>query len=120
MTRIACLTDIEVYKESLLLIREVFELCKNPLLRKEYSLCDQIKRAAISIAANIAEGYGRKTKADFAHFLSISFGSVNEVIALLDVINITHPNINTNLLRDKFVILSKRIFAFRRVVTSGS
>jgi len=46
---------------------------------KDYSFCDQIKRAAVSISNNIAEGAERTTPADFARFLDISKGSTGEV-----------------------------------------
>ena len=49
------------------------------LKRKKPSLAKQIERAADSVAANIAEGRGRETDADFAHFVSIAIGSVTEV-----------------------------------------
>lgn len=42
-------------------------------------LCDQLQRAVISISSNIAEGAGRPTDADFAHFLDMALGSTNEV-----------------------------------------
>jgi four helix bundle protein len=44
-----------------------------------YSLTAQIRRAAVSIPSNIAEGHGRNTTRDFVHFLSISQGSTKEV-----------------------------------------
>jgi len=106
--------DIEVYKEALLLTREVFNLCKLVDLRKEYSLCDQVKRASISVCANISEGYGRRTRADFAQFLSISLGSCNEVLALLDIVKVNFPRVETSQLKERYKILSKRIFSFRR------
>lgn len=46
---------------------------------KDFSFCDQIKRAAISISNNVAEGCGRTTKPDFARFLDIAKGSSAEV-----------------------------------------
>ena len=49
------------------------------LKRKKPSLARQIERAADSVAANIAEGRGRETDADFAHFVTIAIGSVTEV-----------------------------------------
>jgi four helix bundle protein len=44
-----------------------------------YGLVSQLRRAAVSIEANMAEGAGKKTSVDFAHFLQIAFGSANEV-----------------------------------------
>lgn len=42
-------------------------------------LCDQLQRAVVSISSNVAEGAGRPTDADFAHFLDHALGSANEV-----------------------------------------
>ncbi|HLE48905.1 MAG TPA: four helix bundle protein [Patescibacteria group bacterium] len=111
--RITKLDDLVIYQESILLTKEVFTLCKCPKLKTEYSLQDQIKRACVSVSANIAEGYGRRTKADFSQFLSISLGSCNEAIALLDVIKLNFPTLETTELKGKYQILSKRIYSFR-------
>jgi len=54
------------------------------------------------------------TRADFGQFLSISLGSCNEVIALVDIIKINFPKIETDMLKQRYQILSKRIFSFRR------
>lgn len=48
-------------------------------------MCDQIRRAVVSIPSNIAEGMGRVTNKDQAHFLNIAFGSVMETYAQLDI-----------------------------------
>jgi four helix bundle protein len=57
----------------------------------QYSFSDQLRRAALSIASNIAEGSGRKSKRDSANFYSISKGSAYEsvnIIILLDKLNL--------------------------------
>jgi four helix bundle protein len=46
---------------------------------ERYGLVSQLRRAMVSVEANIAEGAGKKTDVDFAHFLQIAFGSANEV-----------------------------------------
>lgn len=58
---------------------EVYSLTSNFPKEELYGLVTQIRRAAISIAANIAEGSSRKSKKDFTRFLEISFGSAKEV-----------------------------------------
>jgi four helix bundle protein len=113
MARTYTLGDLVIYRESLVLVKDVFDICKHPQLSKEYSLCDQVKRASVSVCANIAEGYGRKSKADFKRFLAISLGSANEVIALFDIIKIIFPKLNIEKVRSKYEILSKQIYMFR-------
>ena len=49
---------------------------------EQYGLTSQIRRACVSIAANIAEGNGRRTDRDYAHFLSMAIGSAREVDTL--------------------------------------
>jgi len=118
MSAITKLEELNTYSESIKLASEVFALCKNKDLIKEYSLCDQIKRASTSVSANIAEGFGRNTKKDFSQFLSISLGSANEMIAFLDVINLSFKIIKTKELRERYVILCKQIYSFRKHILS--
>ncbi|MBQ6164991.1 MAG: four helix bundle protein [Clostridia bacterium] len=71
--------DLEVWKKSMELVKEVYSILR--LLPKEenYALADQMRRSVISIASNIAEGYGRNSKNDFIRFLNISQGSKCEL-----------------------------------------
>lgn len=107
---------LEVYQEALLLSKETFVLCKNKLLIREYSFCDQMKRASISVVANIAEGYCRQTKAERMRYIEISLGSANEMIALIDVLKLNYPDIVIGDIRDKYLILGKRLYSFKRKV----
>ena len=52
---------------------------------KNYSFKDQIRRASLSIILNIAEGSAKKSDIEFARFLEISIGALNEVVACLDI-----------------------------------
>ena len=54
-------------------------------VEERFALCDQIRRAVVSVPSNIAEGYGRDTHKDFAHFLSQAKGSLYELDTQLDL-----------------------------------
>ena len=71
--------DLKVWKKSMDFVTSVYELVK--LLPKEetYVLSDQIRRAAVSIPSNIAEGAGRNTTKEYIQFLYVALGSASEV-----------------------------------------
>ena len=75
----------EVWKASMDLVTELCRLTANFPDSERYGLISQIRRAAISIPTNIAEGYGRKLAASYAYFLRIAKGSTNEIETLLIV-----------------------------------
>lgn len=76
---------LEAWKKAILLVKEVYLICKLYPREELYALTSQTKRAVISIPANIAEGHGRKTKRDTLQFLYISRGSLYEVETLLNI-----------------------------------
>ena len=71
--------DIEAWKEARDIVNCVYRVCRVIELEKDYSLSDQIKRAAISIMANIAEGFSRRGNKEFIQFLFISKASAAEL-----------------------------------------
>lgn len=73
-----------VYQKAVTFSNEVCTLTRG-FPRGYFFLADQFNRAALSIAANIAEGNGRFTKADRRHFFGISRGSVQECVPLLEL-----------------------------------
>lgn len=119
MSKITKLTDIEIYQEAIKLARLTYALTRKTSLTRDFSLVDQLRRASLSVAANIAEGYGRKTKRDFAQFMSIALGSANEIMAYFDFIELEYK-LETQSLKDKYDILAKRIFAFRSYLFNNS
>ena len=70
--------DLKVWEKSHLFTLKVYEYTLGFPKEEIYGLTNQLRRAAFSIPANIAEGCGKKSKSDFANFLNISLGSANE------------------------------------------
>ena len=71
--------DLDCWQEARNLVDSVYRVCRVIELKKDYSLSDQVKRAAISIMANIAEGFSRKGNKEFIQFLFISKSSAAEL-----------------------------------------
>ena len=75
--------EIEAWKKSRNLVNQIYGICKNPNLKHEFALQDQIKRASISIMLNIAEGFDSGSDKSFINFLNYSFRSASEVQSVL-------------------------------------
>lgn len=119
MSKITGLKSIEIYQEALRLSQLTFSIVHNEKLKREYFLIDQMKRASLSVAANIAEGYGRNTKRDFSQFLSVSLGSVNEMRTYLDFIEL-HFHLDIGFLKERYEVLCRRIHSFRAYLLKSS
>jgi four helix bundle protein len=76
---------LEAWKTSMQLINTVYQVTKDFPKEEDFGLTAQIKRAAISIASNIAEGMGRQYKKDTIQFLHVARGSVYELETLLNI-----------------------------------
>ena len=70
--------DIKAWQKARELTKEIYSATSDNIFSRDYGLRDQIRRASVSIMANIAEGYGRRTNKDFANFLVISHASAAE------------------------------------------
>jgi four helix bundle protein len=71
--------DLKVWQEGMDLAEACYQLTKTFPKDEIYGMTSQIRRAAISIPANIAEGYGREYRAEYIHFLKIAQGSLKEL-----------------------------------------
>lgn len=84
--------DLLVWQEAMKLTAETYKITEKLPKSETYALSDQMRRSAVSIPSNIAEGFGRKSTAEFIHFLSISHGSLCELetqFELCSLINYT-------------------------------
>jgi four helix bundle protein len=77
--------DLEVWQKSMELVEECYRLTKHVPQDELFGLTSQLRRAVVSIPANIAEGHGRLHWADYRRHLSIARGSLMEVETLLHV-----------------------------------
>jgi four helix bundle protein len=71
--------ELKVWQKSYELCLETYRITARFPKEERYGLTSQIRRAAVSIPSNIAEGYGRKTTLDYVRMLYISYGSVCEL-----------------------------------------
>lgn len=71
---------LNVWHESRTLLKNIYVIVDNFPAKEQFALTSQIKRAAISIPLNIAEGSGKSSKKDFIRFLRISVGSIYELV----------------------------------------
>lgn len=72
-------SELEVWKEARILVNDVYSTTKGFPKEEIYGLTSQIRRSAISIPSNIAEGCGRQTAKETIHFLHIARGSIYEL-----------------------------------------
>jgi four helix bundle protein len=77
--------EIECWKRARELTRRIYQVTNRPTFARDFGLKDQIRRAAVSVMSNIAEGYDRSGTAEFVHFLAIAKGSAAEVSSQLYV-----------------------------------
>ena len=76
---------LNAYIEAKKLVKMTYTYLKDFPKEEQYALCDQLRRAVISVPSNIAEGMGRYSDKEQTHFLEIAFGSLMEVSAQLDI-----------------------------------
>ena len=85
MKNISTFEDLKVYQDARTLVSAVLIFSRIKLPKNEYDLINQIKSAALSITANIAEGFERDGNKEFRQFLAVAKGSVGELRSHLHV-----------------------------------
>ena len=76
---------LDVYNYSKELVKYIYLLLKKFPKEEEYALCNQLRRAVISVPANIAEGFGRASSKEKIHFIDIAYGSLMEVECQIEI-----------------------------------
>jgi len=70
---------LEAWKNAMDLVDEIYRISRDFPTEEKFGLTSQMRRAAISVPSNLAEGAARKSKAEFANFVNISKGSLSEL-----------------------------------------
>jgi four helix bundle protein len=71
--------NLQIWQQAMDLVEDIYKLTASFPIEEKFSLVSQMTRAAVSIPSNIAEGAGRNSNKDFAHFISIAIGSLYEL-----------------------------------------
>ena len=79
MAKFGGFEEIQAWQKAYEVTIAIYRLTDGGQFGRDFGLRDQIRRAAVSIMANIAEGHGRKSNSEFANFLNIARGSAHEV-----------------------------------------
>jgi four helix bundle protein len=103
--------DLEVWKRSIALVEDVYKVTSNFPLTENFGLIQQIRRAAVSIPSNIAEGQFRSSSKEFKQFISIALGSAAELETQLIIANRVNylPTTDFNSLSDSLSIIMKML-----------
>lgn len=113
---------LEVWQESIELVKMVYSVTKNEQLKTDYGLTSQLQRSAVSIPSNIAEGASRDSSIEFSRFLQIALGSSFELETQL-IISHEIRGIETNEFNNillKLHVLQKRINVLNQRVKTKS
>ena len=107
--------NLEVYEKARALVSDVYRIQNDFPKEERFGLGDQIRRAAVSILANLAEGSGRQSIKEKVHFVEISYGSLMEVFCELqtacDIGYMKEEQLNA--LRQQFTDIAKMLSGLR-------
>ncbi|MDD5760660.1 MAG: four helix bundle protein [Candidatus Pacebacteria bacterium] len=115
--KIKSFTDLNAYKETHKLVLMIYQITKSFPKEERFGLVDQIRRAAISITSNIAEGFSRNTNKDKCQFYSLSLGSLSELQSqLLIAKDLKYLNQQAfNLIAQQSIIVRKLLSGLKRI-----
>ena len=121
-TAIRSYKDLNVWKASMELVCEVYEVTRNFPDTERYGLTSQMRRCAISVPSNIAEGWSRNSARSFISYLNIAAGSMSELLTQLEIarrINYIsdEKTIHLNL---KGIEISKMLYMLTKKIESRS
>jgi four helix bundle protein len=118
MGKIQSFKELIVWQKSRILVKETYELCAQLPKSELFALSSQMRRSSISISSNIAEGYKRKNRAEFAHFLGIANGSAAELEAQM-IATEELFSIDTSRQQELSIEVQRMLSSLRNKISSG-
>ncbi len=117
MVKTKTFKDLIVWQKAYRLVLEAYRITKDFPESETYGLAQQMRRAAVSLPSNIAEGYGRRHKTEYQQFLSIAYGSLSELetqyLLSIDLGYTKKSEIIENLLKEVGSMLYRMIYPIR-------
>jgi len=112
--------NFPVYKDIKKYIGNIYSLSSKFPKDEQFGLTNQLRRAATSIALNLAEGSDRGSDADFKRFIQMSIGSVNETVAIFDIAleRSFIDQVNCAIIISQAESIVKQLSAFRQALKS--
>ncbi|MCF7906260.1 four helix bundle protein [Candidatus Gracilibacteria bacterium] len=114
--------ELKIWQKGFQLALSIYEITKNFPSKERFGIIDQMRRSAVSIPSNIAEGAGRKANKDFSRFCSIAQGSCNELetqTLLAKELKYMTPEESCNI-QEKITEISKMIHSFQKKLTTNN
>ncbi len=110
--------NLNIWKLAIDLANEIYSVTENFPKSEEFGLKLQLRRCAVSVPSNIAEGSSRTSNKDFNRFLEISLGSLYEIQTQITIANIRTfiSESDTNNLENKIIELQKMISGFQKTL----
>ena len=109
---------LDVYANSKKYVAEIYRLLQNFPNEERFAMCNQLRRAAVSITSNIAEGMGRFSDKEKLHFIEIAFGSLYETMSQIELaldFNYITQNEFVNM-EEQVVVISKMLSGLRNSI----
>jgi four helix bundle protein len=78
--------DLVVWQKAMILVTEIYRATRDFPREEVYGLTSQLRRAAVSVPSNLAEGHGRNSRKEFHHFIGQARGSLTEVETQLEIV----------------------------------
>ncbi|HCK22838.1 MAG TPA: hypothetical protein DHW15_11975 [Bacteroidetes bacterium] len=110
--------ELHIWQESMELVKEIYIITSAYPEAEKFGLVQQMRRAAVSIPSNIAEGAGRNSLLEFKRFLTISISSSNELetqLGISEMMDFIEEDVSKEL-QHKINILRKRVYSFIKAI----